>query len=101
MQLISHFTYSVISEPTIGASGAIFGVLAAFVYLFPNQLLYFYFLVPIKVKWFGLFYFGIEIFSAFQNSPVDNIAHWAHIGGGLVGFLLVLTWNNTNRKNFY
>jgi len=46
-------------------------------------------------------YFAVEIFSAFQNSPTDKIAHWAHIGGGLVGFLLVLTWNRNNRRTFY
>jgi len=100
VELISYYTNEVISEPTIGASGAVFGVLAAFVYLFPNQLLYFYFLIPIKVKWFGLLYFAVEIFSAFQNSPTDKIAHWAHLGGGLVGFLLVLTWNKNNRRIF-
>lgn len=101
IQLISSFTYSVLSEPTIGASGAIFGVLAAYIYLFPNRELYFYLLFPVKAKWVGLIYFGFEIFSAFQNSPTDNIAHWAHIGGGLVGFLLVLTWNRNNRRTFY
>jgi membrane associated rhomboid family serine protease len=49
----------------------------------------------------GLVYFGIEIFSAIQNSAGDNVARWAHIGGGLVGFLLVITWNKKNRRNFY
>ena len=101
IQYISSFTYSVLSEPTIGASGAVFGVLAAYVYLFPNRKLYLYFILGIQAKWIGLAYFGFEIFSAFQNSPTDNIAHWAHIGGGLVGFLLVLTWNRTDRRNFY
>lgn len=101
MQYVSGFTYSVLSEPTIGASGAIFGILAAYIYLFPNRELYFYFFIPVKAKWIGLFYFGYEVYSAFQNSATDNIAHWAHIGGGLVGFLLVLTWNSRNRTNFY
>ncbi|MDQ6815427.1 MAG: rhomboid family intramembrane serine protease [Bacteroidota bacterium] len=101
MQEISNFTYRVISEPTIGASGAVFGVLAAFIFLFPNRELYFSFFIPVKAKWIGVFYFGYEIFSAFRNSPTDNIAHWAHVGGGLVGFLLVLTWNKNGRRNFY
>lgn len=96
---ISNITYRALSEPTIGASGAVFGVLAGFVFLFPNRELYLYFLIGIKAKWVGLAYFGYEVFSAFQNNPNDNIAHWAHIGGGLVGFLLVLTWNNNNRRN--
>ncbi len=89
-----------ISFPTVGASGAVFGVLAAFVYLFPNTYIYLYFFVPVKAKWMGLIYFGIEIVMALQNSPGDNVARWAHIGGGVVGFLLVITWNK-NRKRFY
>lgn len=98
---ISSVTYTIISNPTIGASGAVFGILAAFVYLFPNTNLYFYFLFPIKAKWVGLAYFGFEIYSGVLNSTGDNIAHWAHIGGGLVGFLLVLTWNKKNHRTFY
>jgi membrane associated rhomboid family serine protease len=101
VQYASEFTNLVISNPTIGASGAVFGILAAFVFLFPNTYLYFYFLVPIKAKWVGLAYFGFEIYSGVLNNAGDNIAHWAHIGGGLVGFLLVLTWNKKNRRNFY
>lgn len=101
MKYISAITNQVISNPTIGASGAVFGILAAFVYLFPNTYLYFYFLVPIKAKWVGLAYFGYEIYSGVMNNAGDNIAHWAHIGGGLVGFLLVLNWNKKNRRNFY
>lgn len=97
----SGITNLIISNPTIGASGAVFGILAAFVYLFPNEKLYFYFLVPVKAKWIGLAYFGFEIYSGVLNSTNDNIAHWAHIGGGLVGFLLVLTWNKKNRRTFY
>lgn len=101
VSFISDVTYKTISNPTIGASGAVFGILAAFVYLFPNTYIYLYFLVPIKAKWIGLGYFAYEIFSAIQNNPNDNVAHWAHIGGGVVGFLLVITWNRTNRKQFY
>ncbi len=101
VQYVSEVTNAVISSPTIGASGAVFGVLAAFVYLFPDTYLYFYFFVPIKAKWVGLAYFGYEIYSGIMNSAGDNIAHWAHIGGGLVGFLLVLTYNKKNRRNFY
>jgi membrane associated rhomboid family serine protease len=98
---ISDVTYSVVSRATLGASGAVFGVLAAFVYLFPNTYIYLYFFVPVKAKWMGLIYFGIELFSAIQNSAGDNVARWAHIGGGVVGFLLVITWNRNKRRNFY
>ncbi len=98
---VSSFTNNVLNIPTVGASGAVFGILAAFVYLFPNTYLYLYFFVPVKAKWVGLVYFGYEIYSAVQNSAGDNIARWAHIGGGLVGFLLVLTWNKANRRKMY
>jgi membrane associated rhomboid family serine protease len=90
-----------VNEATVGASGAIFGCLAAFGYLFPNQYIYLYFFVPIKVKWFVLGYAAIELFSGVNPSAGDSVAHWAHLGGGLVGLLLVIYWNRTNRRNFY
>jgi membrane associated rhomboid family serine protease len=90
-----------VNEATVGASGAIFGCLAAFGYLFPNSLIYLYFFVPIKVKWFVLGYAAIELFSGVRASAGDNVAHWAHLGGGLVGLLLVIYWNRNNRRNFY
>lgn len=87
---------------TLGASGAVFGCLAAFGYLFPNTSLYIIFIpVPIKAKWFVLIYAGIELALTVRNSAGDNIAHVAHLGGALVGFLLVYFWNKTNRKRFY
>jgi membrane associated rhomboid family serine protease len=90
-----------LNTSTIGASGAVFGVLAAFVYLFPNTYLYIYFLVPVKAKWIGLLYFGYELFYALRNSAGDNVARWAHVGGAIVGFIIVMTWNKTNKKTFY
>ena len=90
-----------ISNATVGASGAIAGILAGFVYLFPNTYLYLYFFVPVKAKWLGLGYFAYELYAGIVNEAGDNIAHWAHLGGALVGLLLVLTWNKTNKKTFY
>ena len=86
---------------TVGASGAVFGCLAAFGYLFPNSLIYLYFFFPIKAKWFVVIYGAMELYLAINNSAGDNVAHWAHLGGAVVGLLLVFTWNKTNRRNFY
>ncbi|HRP31810.1 MAG TPA: rhomboid family intramembrane serine protease [Agriterribacter sp.] len=90
-----------VNTATVGASGAVFGCLAAFGYLFPNSLIYLYFFIPIKAKWFVLMYAAMEFFMGVRNSAGDNVAHWAHLGGALVGFLLVLYWNKRNRRRFY
>jgi membrane associated rhomboid family serine protease len=86
---------------TLGASGAVFGCLAAFGYLFPNSLIYLYFFVPIKVKWFVLGYAALELYAGVRSSAGDNVAHWAHLGGALVGVILVIIWNKTDRRRFY
>jgi membrane associated rhomboid family serine protease len=88
-------------EGTIGASGAVFGCLAAFGYLFPNSELYVYGLIPVKAKWMVLGYAALELYLAVQNSSGDNIAHIAHLGGAIVGFVLVYFWNKTNKRRFY
>ena len=94
--------YGTINEPTLGASGAIFGCLAAFGWLFPNsQLIILPIPFPIKAKWAVLGYAAIELFLGVRGSMTDNVAHWAHLGGGLVGLLLVVYWNRHNRRNFY
>jgi membrane associated rhomboid family serine protease len=97
--LINDVTYK-INTPTVGASGAVFGCLAAFGYLFPNSIVFVY-LIPMKAKWFVLGYAGLELWAGIKNSAGDNVAHWAHLGGALVGFLLVLYWNRGNRRRFY
>lgn len=85
---------------TIGASGAVFGCLAAFGYLFPNDYLYIYGLIPVKAKWFVILYAGAELYSSINASAGDNVAHVAHLGGALAGFLMVYFWNKTNRRSF-
>lgn len=90
-----------INSATLGASGAIFGCLAAFGYLFPNSLIYVYFMIPIKAKWFVLIYGGIELWLGFRNSAGDSVAHFAHLGGAITGIIIVFIWNKTNRKTLY
>ena len=76
---------------TVGASGAIYGLLLAFGMMFPNSMIYLYFFVPIKAKWFVIVFAVIELFSGLASSG-SNIAHFAHLGGMLFGLLLILHW---------
>ncbi len=88
-------------SPMLGASGAIYGVLFAFGYLFPNLMVYIYFLFPIKAKYVVAIYAVIELFSGFQNSPADNVAHFAHLGGMLFAFFLLKAWKKSGRNTYY
>ncbi|MBE0651910.1 MAG: rhomboid family intramembrane serine protease [Bacteroidales bacterium] len=76
----------------IGASGAIFGLLLAFGMMFPNSIIYLYFAIPIKAKWFVIGYGLLELFSGLNNRPGDNVAHFAHVGGMLVGLAIIFYW---------
>lgn len=78
---------------TVGASGAIYGLLLAFGMMFPDSRIYLYFLLPIKAKWFVIAYAVIELITGLTG--FDNVAHFAHLGGMLFGLLLILYW----RKN--
>lgn len=81
-----------LNTPTVGASGAIFGVLLAFGMLFPNtQLMLLIPPIPIKAKWFVLIYAAIELFLAISQ-PGSNVAHAAHIGGMLFGYIMIKYW---------
>jgi membrane associated rhomboid family serine protease len=87
--------------PTVGASGSVFGLLLAFGMLFPNtELMLLFFPVPIKAKYFVILYAALELYLGIQNNPGDNIAHFAHLGGALFGFVLVKLWSR-DRRNFY
>jgi len=77
----------------VGASGAIFGVLVAFGMLYPNvELMIFPFPFPIRAKYFVMIYGAYELYSGLMRHPGDNVAHFAHIGGLVVGFITVLIW---------
>ena len=80
---------------TVGASGAVYGLLLAFGMLFPNSRIYLYFLFPIKAKWFVIGYAVIELLSGFFTS--GNVAHFAHLGGMLFGLILILIWKKKGK----
>lgn len=83
---------SMINTATVGASGAIYGLLLAFGMLFPNVLLYVYFAIPIKAKYLVMIFIAIELFLGFLNRSGDNVAHFAHLGGMLFGLIFILIW---------
>ena len=90
-----------ISIPVVGASGAVYGVLVAFGMLFPNTRLMLLFPpIPIRAKYLVGIMIVLELYYSFQATPGDNVAHLAHIGGALVGFIMVLIWRK-DRRNFY
>ena len=89
-----------LNTPTIGASGAVFGVLLGFGMLFPNtQLMLLFPPIPIKAKYFVIFYGVLELFLALSQ-PGSNIAHVAHLGGMIFGFILIKYWGKQN-NTFY
>jgi len=86
---------------TVGASGAVFGILLAFGMLFPNtELMLLFPPIPIKAKYFVIGYGVIELFLGFQNQATDNVAHFAHLGGMIFGFILIKYWQK-NSNRFY
>lgn len=97
--LSTYFNYSI--NTMLGASGAVFGIMAAFAMLHPNtELMLLFFPFPIKAKYLIGGYVLIETVLTFTNVSNDNIAHLAHVGGALTGAIIVLIWRR-NRSNFY
>jgi len=98
-------TYRTLQEiyfiPTVGASGAVFGVLAAFGLLFPNtELMLLFPPIPIKAKIFVTLYIIWELYRGIAMQPGDNVAHFAHLGGAIMGFIIVKFWNRRG-DHFY
>jgi membrane associated rhomboid family serine protease len=92
---------AVIASPMLGASGALFGILFAFAYLFPNtELMLLFFPFPIKAKYFVFFYALYELYAGVHRTPGDTVAHFAHLGGLLIGFLVIKFWER-GRQQFY
>ena len=91
---------SLYHTPTVGASGAVFGLLLAFGMLFPNTIIYLYFAIPVKAKYFVIFYGLAELYLGIQNNAGDNTAHFAHLGGMVFGYFLIKYWKK-NSTTFY
>lgn len=88
-----------LSIPTVGASGAVYGVLLAFGMLFPNTILMLIIPpIPVKAKWMVMFYGGLELYLGLTQ-PGSNIAHFAHLGGMIFGFFLIKYWQR--RKDIF
>ena len=87
---------------TVGASGAVYAILLAFGMLFPNQQM---FIFPLPVPILSLIHISeyalIELYAGFANSAGDNVAHFAHLGGMVFGFILIMYWRKKNRGNGY
>lgn len=86
--------------PTVGASGAVYGVLLAYGMLFPNNRLQLLFPpIALKAKWFVMIFAAIELYMGFSNTG-GNVAHFAHLGGMLFGYFLIIHWKRNNKMYF-
>jgi membrane associated rhomboid family serine protease len=87
--------------PTVGASGAVYGLIAAFAMLFPNtQLMLLFPPIPIKAKWLAIGLAAIAVYQGWRDNPGDSVAHFAHLGGMLFGFIIVKIWQKDSTR-FY
>lgn len=88
---------NVINTPMVGASGCLFGLLMAYGFMFPNSEMMLMFIpYPIKAKYFVIGYGAIELLMALSNRTNDHVAHFAHLGGMLVGYIILKYWQNRN-----
>lgn len=91
---------NLINIPMVGASGAVFGLLVAFGMLFPNvEIMMLFFPVPIKAKWFVIGYGVMELVLGVLDNAGDNVAHFAHLGGLITGFFIILYWRKKAKSN--
>ncbi len=99
-ELASELALQLANIPVVGASGAVFGVLLAFGMLFPNTYIYLYFFIPMKAKYFVILYGAFELYAGFSGAQ-SGVAHFAHLGGMLIGFFLIKYWNKKRRSDFF
>lgn len=101
MEVGSMAWYNYMGIPTVGASGAVFGLLLAFGMMHPNALISLIFPpITLKAKWFVIIYGVLELFLGVSGN-MDNVAHFAHLGGMFWGWLLLLWWRHRDRKRIY
>ena len=94
--------------PTVGASGSVYGLIVAFAMLFPQARMMLLFPpIPMSAKWMAIIFIGLELFTGITGT-MDGVAHFAHLGGALVGFILIWLWykrrrrtDSFNQNNFY
>ena len=99
--LINDYVNFKLNIPTVGASGAVYGVLLAFGMTFPNTMIMLLFPpIPIKAKYFVLIFGLIELFSGMEHNPTDNVAHFAHLGGMIFGYILLRYWRNKDIESY-
>ncbi|MCD4744918.1 MAG: rhomboid family intramembrane serine protease [Bacteroidales bacterium] len=92
MDFMQQYKIDYLNAPVvIGASGAVFGILLAFGMMFPNSVIYLYFAIPIKAKYFVMLYGALELYLGFSDTT-SNVAHFAHLGGMIFGFFLIRYW---------
>ena len=92
-EFIVNYRTAFLNAPVVvGASGAVFGILLAFGMMFPNMMIMIYFLFPMKAKHLVILYGAFELYAGLANHAGDNVAHFAHLGGMLFGWLLIKKW---------
>lgn len=96
----AHYSLTLANYLTVGASGAVYGILLGYGMTFPNNAIYIIpFPFPIKAKWLITGYIVLELLLGLSNKPGDKVAHFAHLGGMLFGYLLLMYWKNNRKKN--
>jgi membrane associated rhomboid family serine protease len=97
IDFIAQYKVDFLNAPVvIGASGAVFGILLAFGMMFPNAIIYLFFAIPIKAKYFVILYGAIELFNGVRGTE-SNIAHFAHLGGMIFGYFVLIYWRQQKR----
>lgn len=100
VEYMQQFKMDMLNAPNVvGASGAIFGLLLAYGMIFPNSVIYIYMVIPLKAKYFVVLYGLIELYSGISTSG-DNVAHFAHLGGLITGFIIIQIRKRNKRNQF-